>query len=456
MRETGMRAIALAVMGTMGLSAGMVMAEPTQQELLEKIEALEAKVQKLESEQAKSGPTAQDVDRTVRSVLADADQRSRMLVDYGAFSGGWRNGKFSIESADGNWVISPSILFQFRGVTNWRSDVPTPIRNGSGVVVGTDYHDDWQNGFEVRRLKFGLSGNAISPKLTYEFIWATERNGGLYRLEDAWVRYKFNDQWSVRGGQFKEPLFHEQMVSAKRLIAADRSLMNEILTGGETYVQGVALIYERGPLNATAAFHDGYNNRNSNFQDYPTSPFNFGTTGRVEYSVLSDNFKGYDDFSAMGNTGQLLVLGAGADWSQGDSDVFYHTVDAQWENDQGWGAYGALVGRYTNDHSAGGNTDRYDWGMVAQVGYLICPKWELFGRYDYTNFDSASLPAGVQRHVHEITTGVNYFVHGHAAKFTLDLSWLPDGCPVNADGMGVLANDGSDQVILRGQFQLLL
>lgn len=449
------RAVSIAVVGAMGMSAVAVAAEPTQRELLEKIEALEAKVQKLESEQSK-GPTAAEMDRTVANMIQDADRRSHSLVDSGAFSGGWRNGKFSIESDDGNWVISPGIMFQFRGATTYRSDVVTPIRNASGVVVGRNVDDDWQDGFEVRRLKFGLSGNAVSPKLTYEFIWASERNGGLYRLEDAWARYKFADNWSVRGGQFKEPLFHEQMVSAKKFLAADRSLLNEILAGGETYVQGVALIYEKGPMNAVAAFHDGYNNRNSNFQDFPANSFNFGATGRVEYSLLSDNFKGYDDFSAMGNTGQLLVLGAATSWSQSDRDVLYHTVDAQWENDKGWGAYGAFVGRYTRSIPTAGDADRYDWGFVAQAGYLISLKWEVFGRYDYTYFDSASLPAGTERQVHEITAGVNYFMHGHAAKFTLDIGWLPNGCPVNADGMGVLANNGNEEIVLRGQFQLLL
>jgi hypothetical protein len=449
------RVFSVAVAGAMGMSMVAVAAEPTQRELLEKIEALEAKVQKLEAEQSK-GPTAQEVDRTVANIVQDADRHSRLLVDYGAFSGGWRNGKFTIESADGNWVISPSILFQFRGVTTYRSDVATPVRNASGVVIGRDVSDDWQDGFEVRRLKFGLSGNAISPKITYEFIWSTERNGGLFRLEDAWARYKFNDNWSVRAGQFKEPLFHEQMVSAKTQLAADRSLMNEILASGETYVQGAALIYEKGPMNAVAAFHDGYNNRNSNFQDFPTNSFNFGATGRVEYSLLSDNFKGYNDFSAMGNTGLLLVLGAATSWSQSDRDLIYHTMDAQWENDMGWGAYGAFVGRYTRGVPTVGDSERYDWGFVAQVGYLITPKWEVFGRYDYVYFDSASLPAGTERQVHEITTGVNYFMHGQAAKFTLDIGYLPNGCPVNADGMGILANDGNDEIVLRGQFQLLL
>jgi hypothetical protein len=52
---------------------------------------------------------------------------------------------------------------------------------------------------------------------------------------------------------------------------------------------------------------------------------------------------------------------------------------------------------------------------------------------------------------------VNYYVRGHAAKFTLDFSYLPNGTPVNADGAGILDPDAHDeQFVARGQFQLLL
>ena len=44
-----------------------------------------------------------------------------------------------------------------------------------------------------------------------------------------------------------------------------------------------------------------------------------------------------------------------------------------------------------------------------------------------------------------------------AAKFTVDLSYLPNGSPVNFDAGGVLDPDANtSQFVLRGQFQLLL
>ena len=57
----------------------------------------------------------------------------------------------------------------------------------------------------------------------------------------------------------------------------------------------------------------------------------------------------------------------------------------------------------------------------------------------------------------ELTAGVNYYMSGHAAKLTVDVTYLPDGSPTNETGIGFLDPDAdSDQFVLRGQFQLLI
>ena len=56
---------------------------------------------------------------------------------------------------------------------------------------------------------------------------------------------------------------------------------------------------------------------------------------------------------------------------------------------------------------------------------------------------------------HELTVGVNYYIQGHAAKFTLDASYVPNGSPNNQTGLGILAGDDAE-FVFRGQFQLLL
>src|SRR5215211_3165873 len=111
--------VSLALLGV--VAAGRTFAsEPTQQELLEKIDALQKKIDRIESQQAQAPTTqfsARDVDHAVDSVIRDADRRSKLLGDPGGFLGGWEDG-FKIRSADGHFLWHPWVQFQFRSVTN--------------------------------------------------------------------------------------------------------------------------------------------------------------------------------------------------------------------------------------------------------------------------------------------------------------------------------------------------
>src|SRR5690606_35115912 len=153
----------------------------------------------------------------------------------------------------------------------------------------------------------------------------------------------------------KDPVHHEELVSSKRQLTADRSLANELLGGGRTdRVQGVGLTYKQDALSGTVVFHDGANSDNANFLDggnggapVDDTGADFGVGARVEYVVFGDK-KAYNDFTAMGTKEDMLVLGAGADWTQdGSADVLFHTIDAQWETSTGLAIYGAYVATHT-------------------------------------------------------------------------------------------------------------
>jgi len=212
---------------TCGVHAGD---EPTTQQLLEQIKQLQAKVEKLEAKQATNNA---DVVRTVDEIMKDAEKRSVMLEPM-PLTGNWQAGKFTLRSDDGNFLLHPWFWIQFRNVTNYRED-------GGGAAGGGE--GDWQNGFEVRRMKFGVDGNVFSPNTTYLFNWATNRNDGNVFLEEAWVRQKLNDTWAIKGGQIKDPFAHESLVSSKRFMTADRTLLTDVFTGGDNYVQGVSAQY---------------------------------------------------------------------------------------------------------------------------------------------------------------------------------------------------------------------
>ena len=461
------RAIPVIVAGTLGLGGAAYAAEeqqPSQRELMEQINALKAQVERLqETQQAQQDKlTAREVDDTLARVLEDADRRSQLMQASG-FTAGYSKGKFLIQSEDGRFVLNPNLQLQVRYVANYREE------DADNEIDG---RTDTESGLELRRTKFSFDGNAWE-KLKFQFQWATSRSGGGVSLEAANVNYKFAEAFGVKFGQYKDPTFHEEITSSKRQLAVDRSMANEYLAGGVTdYIQGIALTWDDGkdglPLRGEIGYSDGPNSDNTPFLDaggsgrYGVAEPNYGAYGRLEYLAFGD-FKQYDDFTALGNTQPLLVLGGGAFYTEaGDGTAIFHTADAQFEVDR-LTLYAAYYGVYAeageaddeDDEDEGGEGSIYDMGGVAQAGYLLTDKLELFGRYSLVALDAAA--DDEEDNFHEITTGVNYYFAGHSAKFTADVTWLPDGAPQNDTGIGHLDPDADEeQFVFRGQFQLLL
>lgn len=417
---TDRKMIVPALAGVLGMGAIAAAAEPTAAELQEQIKSLQSQVAKIEAKEA----SAAQQQATMQSVLNDAERRSQLL-QAGGMTAGWNGKEFAIGSADGAFKLVPYFQFQFRGVANWADEAQA------------DGDANMESGFEIRRMKAGLKGNAFSKDLSYDFNMAFSRNGGSPTLEKAFVQYAFSDDWAVKAGQWKDNVFHEETVSSSKQLAAERSLLNETLGGGNTdYVQGVSLLYTSDAIAGEFALTDGANSDNTNYTDQGT---NYGVSARVDYKVMGD-WKSYGDFTAMGNKEDLLVIGAGLDYTEsGDDTIIYHTVDAQWEVGQ-LGLYAAYVATWADD----GDNDEYSWGALVQAGYLVDENWELFGRWGFIEEDS----------LNEITVGANYHWHAHNAKATIDVVVLPDGSPSDS-GLGYVASDDL-QVVIRGQFQLAL
>jgi hypothetical protein len=305
--------------------------------------------------------------------------------------------------------------------------------------------------------------------LTYSFVFDVNRSGGGVSLLDAWANWKFADPWSIKFGQFKDPAHHELLISGFSQLAVERTLVNALIGGNLTdRVQGVGLVYgsyaKDQPLYAEVVFHDGANSKNTDFRDTvanadptlpPTFQANFGFAGRVEFKFAGD-WKDYRDYTAKGAKQDLLVLGAGGDWTQRDgSDQYLGTADVQWECPTGLSAYAALYTRNI-ESNAGGNDSRFDWGGQAQLGYLLNQRWEVFARYDVTFLDEGFVTG--EDTLHEFTAGVNYYlgrdgIAGHRAKFSLDAVCLPNGSPSDQTGWGVLGGT-EDQFLLRAQLKL--
>jgi len=436
------------VLLTVAIAASARAQQPSQEELSNKINGLQSQIDELK-EQLKQAQAerAAEVAATTQAVMRDAESRSHPLSLDGV-TATYTDGKFTLRTADGNFVLRPWLQFQLRNTTTYRQDVK---QGGTG--------DDVQNGFEIRRLKLGLEGNVFSPDLSYNFIWAANRKDGVPELEAAYAKYHFaQTPYSIRLGQFKDPLDHEQLGSTKYTTAVDRTLTDDFFAKGEGYVQGASVIFDSTKdVRAEVALTDGLGSVNENFQDFPTTSADWGTAGRVEYKLFG-KWNDYEHLTMYGLKQNLLVFGAGADYTeQGSTSFFTHVVDAQFGNAQGIGFYGAYLGRYGKDVATGAATsDTYDWTLRAQVSYSIDRRWQPFLQYEYIHFDAVSLAAGAENEVHVIRVGTSYFIYGESARFQFDLSYLPNGSPVNDDGAGILQDNGNNELVFRAQFQLLL
>ena len=439
---------ALVIGGLRAPVAAAPQSEP-QQDLSATLEALQAQIDQLKAQQKaiQQQQADQQKEATTDAVLKDADRHSQFM-QLNNLNAGWSpDYGFFLRSDDGNFLLHPWFHLQIRDETNYRNNV----KHGGNS-------DDFENGFEIHHLRFGFDGNAFTPDLTYLLLWDTDRRNGSVNLSEAWAKYHVpNSPWAIKGGQFKNPLDHEELIPDKLQLAADRTLTSDIFFNGQGFVQGVSAIYDPGnnsALRAEIAFTDGYNSFNQNFQDFPTTNADYGFAGRVEYKVRGD-WRDYTHFTSQGNREDLVVLGAGADWTGiGHVEQFLHTFDGQW-NGGPLALWGAYAGRY---RARGGLTggDTYDPSVRLQAAYLLSRHWEIFGRYAYLHFDSKEFPAGTQVNVHEVTLGVNYYLRGQAAKFTFDLTYLPNGSPVADDLAGILIDNDHAELLLRGQFQLLL
>jgi hypothetical protein len=446
--------------------------DPTPAQMMEQIRQLQAKVEKLEANQATRPSASVASANSSAAVEADAQRHSQFLDDSNPFTAGWDGKQFILKSENGDFTFHPGIVLDVRNMTNYRQAIPA---KGGGETNSTGY--DTQNGFDITRMRLTLDGT-VAHNVGY-FFQVSADQGAPLSLLDAYATYHFTDSpFSVKVGQFKDPLFHERNLSEACLMTVDRSLVEYLLGGGQTSrVQGIALLYDKDRIRGQAVIHDGFDSINTKFFDAGgigagvgggsgVTPTNFGASTRAEYLVLGDRsgnlhpFADYDGgFTSLGYQQNILVAGAGADFSQaGSNDVLFHTVDLQFNTANALSVYAAYLGAYRDLHTNQGVAPGffYDPGFEFQVAYLFFRNIEPFARYDYTHLDPASVTGLVSHVAQEITLGVNYYIYKQNVKVTVDGSFLPNGSPTDSDALGILKDSGNNEFILRGQFQLAI
>lgn len=408
--------------------------------------------------EAAGNTNTDEVRAIVAEMLADADTRSSFLQSGG--TAGHDGKKFFLGSSGGDFTLSIGGQLQFRYMMNFGDD------------LGGQADEDWESGFQARRTKVWVDGTVFN-EFDYKVQWAFDRNGGGAVLEDAYVSTPvFGDGWEMKWGQFKAPFMREELVSSTRQLAVDRSHMNEVFNQDRS--QGIQLGYSQDDWQLMLMFSDGFNSDNTDYNQDRTLGFggesDYAFTGRFEYKFAGDWSQFKDFTSPSGNNWGMLLGGAlhyeggddtGNNFGGDDYSYFSWTADLSFEGD-GWNAFIAGVGGYSDFEDIGGvagnDLDVDDYGLVIQGGIMIPDtNWEVFGRYDavFPDSDRANDDA-----FNVITAGVNYYMHGHAAKFTADFQWFLDDpadsdLAVANDGIGFLGDSDEDEFGIRIQFQLL-
>jgi hypothetical protein len=356
-------------------------------------------------------------------------------------------------------------------------------------------------GFENRRTKLDFQGNVFSKDWTYrvrgDFASGGENtisgtvadnNGntapgsitfqdtsGGFGLEFAYVEKAMDNGMSIRVGQFRAPWLREVLVDSSMQLAAERSIVAQLFSQG--YSQGIQWGMESDSFRINAGFFDGiggatnfdnrgYNSRNTTWN---ASPTNYSFAGRADFK-LSGDWSQFDDFSSFKGEEAGMMAGVAVLYQRSNGNGFFGqngltngnkvfgiTGDFTW--DFGGASLFASGVWVQNKPENGDKTS--PWGVTVQGGYFVTEDAELFGRYEFLNYNIKN--AGNQNvdKYNGVTFGVNYFF-AKGVKFTTDFSWnlkslsgSNSAAALNGAGFRVDDAGKDNQWALRAQLQLL-
>jgi len=442
---------------------------PNLADLLERIERLEGDKVQMQDEiaelRAHNGDTwlteerANQVRLLVEDVLTDADTRSSLLQD-GA-TAGW-DGQFFVASADGRFRLNVGGQMQFRWIWNYHDQAPTYVY-----------------GFENTRTKLVFSGHVFSPDLTFKIqgdfgaqTTLPPASAGPNVLQDAWIRWMLNSDWSLRFGQFKLPYNREFLVDSMYQQVIGRSLVSERGNIGRS--PGIELTYGGRHNTVSVALSNG-----GDFNvapgvgaiSIPNVPANSpALSSSTEYSITARyqrKFAGtWDQFRQLTSPpGEAFALlwGIAGHYQRNDPKtsgvgVRDHTtwlaattdISAQWG---GANLFSSFTYNYFD--VPGFNVNTFGWTL--QGGIYFTEKLEGYARVEWGRFIIDSDP--FQKDLAAVTVGGNYYLDGQDLKLSADIGFglNPVSGFWNSNYVGWRA-DGEDvrpQIVVRTQFQLL-
>ena len=478
---------------------------------------------------------AKEVRSVVEDVLKDADARASLTPAVPTAGFGDRG--FFIASPDGNFRLNLSGQLQIRYAANFISSRDYSILNanpGAGVNRNTNapppknsYYKT-TDGFEIRRMKLDFFGHVIDPSWQYRLILIYNQNqnsaltpGGNNAagvngssnagMEEAMVIKELSHEFKISVGQFKSPFLREEIVSSRRQLAVERSLVDQMFS--TKFTQGVMGTW----TGDRAMFEVMYNDGGSNANTGATAAFNSESVGTPtnmnngagfsEWAVTAHagwlaygHWKDFNDLTSFPGEGEGLMFNTWLNMQRGGQQVssavqgnknipLNGNADAQfltWSADASWNFGGANVFGYFVMNTAYdipatttnniGSINSY--GAVVQGGYFITNTVELFGRWEWLSTQNKGVNDignnGATTHnianvfnagrTNAYTAGFNWFIYGRQIKLTTDIGfttaplWFNNGIY----GAGVAGTNyriepagGGGQIVVRSQLQLL-
>ncbi len=390
--------------------------------------------------------TTLDADRAFAAELA-ADAEFRTSLQGGGPSGGFDGKGFRLTDGGPNTLYIKGFA-QTRYTMNFVDD---------GGDADTE---ELTSGFQMRRARLGAEGTIWSKNLSYGVWGEFSKRSGSFGLLDAFGQYKFENDFTVRWGQFKFGFLREENTSDVRLLAVDRTTITDVFGQGRS--QGVELGRQWEQVRFKAGFSDGVNTLNTDYSS--SAEADYAINARIEFRWGEASWNAFDDHTGWKGGKYGGMVGGGVWWQSGgetggtaDTDTLLYTLDATAEG-SGWNFQVAFAGR--NTEPAGGD-DFNDLGYYVQGGVFVSDQVELFAQWEHVMPDDDRTGGSEDWKVARI--GVNYYVspQSHAFKIVADAAWAfdaqADSGSLIRPGTGAdwIASSEDDQIQFRLQAQIV-
>ncbi len=367
------------------------------------------------------------------------DQEFPVAIGYG------RKG-FELKSRDGKFATQLQWRFQGRYTYPDRSDEET----------FTDFNDNPESTFELRRVRMKIGGHGYQPWIKYYFevdLQSTSNSGaspGETRLIDWRImleRYKWA---SLQLGQWKVDYNRERRDSSGNQQFVERSIVNNVFTidrqvGAMLYghVAAGTLLDSRYYAGVFTGSGRGEANDDDHMMYFGRYQWNFlgkdlkWTQSDVEYHELPTGSLAFGAYTTIGKCTRWSSSGCGSlPGFTSDSAA----ADGQYKVE-------GMVEEFSFKYRGLSIQHEYHWkqikdstlaegapgqktnlmGSYSQIGYFphylipVVPKpLEVAFRYAFVDPNISTRNDRRQ----EYTTAINWFFAGHKNKLTLDGSWL--------------------------------